>query len=197
MLLRKTGLVLGLALALGTPTVSSLRAQDAAKVADGPIELAGGKIQLKAPADWKVAPPKNRMIAYEFAGPADAAKEKQARITVSSATGGVEANIDRWYTQFSQPDGSATKDKSKVEKLDVAGQTIHVVDIPGTFADSGGAGPFQQAPTVKRDNYRLLGAVIETKELGLHFIKVTGPTESVEKLKEGMLKMLKSMEVKK
>lgn len=193
----KTGLVLGLALALGIPAGTMLRAQDTAKVAQESIELAGGKIKLKSPADWKVVPPKNRMISYEFAGPADAAKEQQARITVSSATGGVEANIERWYGQFSQPDGSATKDKSKVEKLDVAGQTIHLVDIPGTFADSGGAGPFQQAPTVKREKYRMLGAVIETKELGLHFIKVTGPADSVDKLKEGMRKMLDSMEVKK
>jgi hypothetical protein len=198
MLIRKTGLVLGLALALGIPTGSkALQAQDAAKPAEGTIELAGGKIQFKTPADWKTAPPKNRMITYEFTGPADAEKDKQARITVSSATGGVQANIDRWYGQFSQPDGSATKDKAKVEKFDVAGQTIHFVDIPGTFADSGGAGPFQQAPTTKRENYRMLGAVVETKDLGMHFFKATGPADSVEKLKEGMLKMLKAMEVKK
>ncbi len=198
MLIRKSGLVLGLALALGIPTGSSvLRAQEPAKVAEGPIELAGGKIKLKAPAEWKVMPPKNRMISYEFAGPADAEKDKQARITVSTAIGGVEANVERWYGQFTQPDGSATKDKSKMEKMDVAGQTVHLVDIPGTFADSGGAGPFQQAPTVKRENYRMLGAIIETKDMGMHFIKATGPTESIEKLKEGMKKMLQGMEVKK
>ena len=197
MLIRKTALVLGLALALSVPTSSVLQAQEAAKKADGAVALAGGKIQLKAPSEWKSVPPKNNIILSEFNAPADAEKEKQARITVSSATGGVEANIARWYGQFTQPDGSSTKDKSKVEKFDVAGQTVHFVDIPGTFADSGGAGPFQQAPSVKRENYRMLGAVIDTKDMGTHFIKATGPAESIEKLKAGFRKMLETMEVKK
>ncbi len=197
MLIRHMSWFLALALVVGVPSVATLRAQDEAKAADGSFAVAGGKIRFKTPADWKVVPPKNNVIQHEFAGPADAAKDKQARITVSTALGGVDANLKRWFDQFSQPDGSATKDKAKVEKMDVAGQTIHFVDIPGTFADGGGAGPFQQAPTVKRENYRLLGAIIETKDLGLHFIKITGPAESVDKLKEGMVKTLKGMEVQK
>ncbi len=196
MLIRKSGLVLGLALALGISNVTSVRAQEAAEKAEGVVSLAGGKIRMKAPAQWKSVPPKNNIILSEFAAPADAAKEKQARITISSATGGVQNNIDRWYGQFSQPDGSATKDKAKVEKFEAAGQTVHFVDIPGTFADSGGAGPFQQAPAVKRENYRMLGAVIETKDYGTLFVKATGPAESIETLKEGFRKMLDTMEVK-
>lgn len=197
MMIRKIGLVLGLALALGVPAGSVLKAQEAAAKADGTVALAGGKILFKAPAEWKKVPPKNNIILSEFSAPANAEKEKQARITFSSATGGIEGNLTRWYGQFTQPDGSVTKDKSKLEKFEVAGQTIHFVDIPGTFADSMGAGPFQQAPTVKRENYRMLGAIVETKDMGTYFIKATGPTESIEKLKEGFHKMLDTMEVKK
>ncbi len=174
-------------------------AQEAKQPAgDQKISLADGKMVLKAPAEWKTVPPKSPIVQYEFSAPAsDAKAENQARITVMGAGGSIEQNIERWYGQFEQADGSATKDKSKVEKFDVGGQTVHFVDIPGTFKDGGGAGPFQRPATVvKRDNYRMLGAIIETKSMGTHFFKITGPTETVEKLKDGFRKMLETMEVK-
>ncbi|MCC6511593.1 MAG: hypothetical protein IT423_21015 [Pirellulaceae bacterium] len=202
MLIRSISLALVLCLTCGSLPVVNLslgrlaNAQDAKKAAAA-VELAGGKIRLTAPAEWKAVPPKNNIIQYEYNAPADAKADKQARITVSTAMGSIAQNIDRWYAQFDQPDGSATKDKSKVEKFDAAGQTVHLVEIPGTFKDSGGAGPFQQAPSVKRENYRMLGAIVETKEMGTHFFKVTGPADSVDKLKAGFRKMLETMEVKK
>jgi hypothetical protein len=48
-----------------------------------------------------------------------------------------------------------------------------------------------------RDKYRMLGAIIETKDMGQHFLKITGPAETVEKLKDGFRKMLEGLEVKK
>ena len=84
-----------------------------------------------------------------------------------------------------------------MEKFDADGQTIHWVDIPGTFKDTMGAGPFapSKAPTM-RENYRMLGAIIETKGMGNHYVKITGPAETVEKLAEGFKKMLKELKVK-
>ena len=58
---------------------------------------------------------------------------EDGRLTIMGAGGSIEANIDRWYGQFKQPDGSSTKDKAKVSKSKVAGQTVHMVDISGTF----------------------------------------------------------------
>ena len=60
-----------------------------------------------------------------------------------------------------------------------------------------GAGPFapSQAPKI-RENYRMLGAIIETKGMGNHYVKITGPAETVEKLAEGFKKMLKELKVK-
>jgi hypothetical protein len=113
------------------------------------------------------------------------------------AGGSIPDNINRWYMQFEQPDGSSTKDKSKTEKFEVAGQTIHFVDIPGTFKDSGGGPFFQQRAPVMRESYRMLGAIIETKDMGQHFLKITGPAATVDKLKDGFRKMLEGLEVKK
>jgi hypothetical protein len=180
-------------LMLSLTFASQSLAQDATK-----IELAGGKITLTTPADWvKVKPRFENITPYEFNAPkGEEDKAKLARITVTPAQGGIEQNIDRWYSQFEQPDGSASKDKSKVEKIEVAGQTVHFVELPGTFKETMG-GPFQQnQPPTLRKEYRLLGAIIETKGMGTHFIKVTGPAGAVEKMTEGFKKMVKEMTVK-
>ncbi len=172
-------------------------ADDAAKTTT--VELADGKIQLVAPADWVKVQPKSNIVQYEFSAPKLEEKDKAqaARITFTASGGTIDQNIERWYGQFEQPDKSATKDKAKVEKFDVDGQTVHWVDIPGTFKDTMGAGPFapSKAPTL-RENYRMLGAIIETKGMGNHYVKITGPAETVEKLAEGFKKMLKELKVK-
>ncbi len=163
------------------------------------VELADGKITLIAPEEWVKGQPKSNIVQYEFSAPKleEKDKAKAARITFTASGGTIEANIDRWYTQFEQPDKSATKDKSKVEKFEVDGSTVHWVDIPGSFKDTMGAGPFapSKAPTM-RENYRMLGAIIETKTMGNHYVKITGPAETVEKLAEGFKKMLKELKVK-
>ncbi len=164
-----------------------------------PVELANGKLTLQAPADWVNVKPKSNIVQYEFSAPKldEKEKDKAARITFTASGGSIADNLDRWYGQFEQPDKSSTKDKAKVEKFEVDGQTVHWVDIPGTFKDTMGAGPFapSKAPTL-RENYRMLGAIIETKGMGNHYVKVTGPAETVEKLAEGFKKMLKELKVK-
>ena len=171
------------------------------------IELAGGKIVLPVPVEWKPEEPKSRIVQYEFSAPAKAFKgnDKQqaagkppelARITIMGSGGGVEANLDRWYGQFEQPGGGATKDKAKLEKFEAGGQTVHYVDLTGSFKDSMGAGPFSGKPAVVRENYRMLGAIIETKELGDYFVKITGPANVLEELDDGFKKMLKELKTK-
>lgn len=164
-----------------------------------PVELSNGKLILAAPADWVQVKPKSNIVQYEFSAPKldEKEKDKAARITFTASGGSIEDNLVRWYGQFEQADKSSTKDKSKVEKFEVAGQTVHFVDIPGNFKDTMGAGPFapSKAPTL-RENYRMLGAIIETKDLGNHYVKITGPADTVEKLAEGFKKMLKELVVK-
>ncbi|MCA9160049.1 MAG: hypothetical protein KDA72_17065 [Planctomycetales bacterium] len=168
------------------------RAQDATK-----IELADGKIEMAAPADWKKIEPKSRIVTYEFSAPADAKEgDEKARITIMPAGGSVEENIQRWYGQFEQPDGKATKAKATIEKFDVDGLTVHWVDIPGSFKDSMGGGPFSGGKTVLRKDYRMLGAIIITKDQGQYFIKMTGHKDVVAALADGFKKSLKELKTK-
>lgn len=182
--------VIGLVFALST--AASSRAQEAAK-----IELADGKVELTAPANWKKMEPKSRIVQYEFSAPADAKEgDEKARITIMPAGGSVEENIQRWYGQFEQPDGQATKDKATTEKFDVDGLTVHWVDIPGSFKDSMGGGPFSGGKTVLRKDYRMLGAIIITKDQGQYFIKMTGHKDVVAALADGFKKSLKELKTK-
>lgn len=180
---------------LAAVCVPTLRAEDGPQPTA--IELAGGGIKMMAPKEWKKGKPKSSMLQYEFSAPVDAKDDDpSARITIMAAGGGVEANIDRWYGQFVQPDGKSTKDASKLEEFDADGQTVHFVDIPGTFSESMGGGPFAPGKVVKREDYRMLGAIVVTKDKGMHFIKMTGPNKVVEELSEGFKKMLKELVAK-
>ncbi|QDV23788.1 hypothetical protein [Aureliella helgolandensis] len=189
-------LVLPLAL---TMTVSSVSGESARATAAEPvtIALADGKLTLTAPAEWKKEQPKSRIVQYEFSAPAKEDKgkedeEAQARITIMGAGGSIDANIERWKGQFQD----APKDKTKVEKFEVGKNTVHWVDIQGSFKDTMGAPPFAGVPPTIRKDYRMLGAIIVTENSGQYFIKMTGPNAVCEKLVEGFKKMLKELEAK-
>jgi len=170
-------------------TASQATSQDA-KPADRTIGLAEGKITLEAPKDWIRKQPRTRIVEHEFATPAGKGEAVEARFTVMAAGGGVEANIERWVGQFTADEATPAKERVKVQKLKIAGQEVHYIEISGTFKDQ--AGPF--APATSRPNYRLLGAIIVTEKLGQHFLKMTGPKETVtgqEKAFQDMLNSLK------
>ena len=182
-------MLLGFALLLlccGSATVA-LAQDDAAA-----LQLAGGKLEMTAPAQWMRKQPQTRIVDFEFAIPAVKGDAADGRLTVMGAGGGIAANIDRWYAQFTQPDGGGTKERAKVKKIQVAGQDVHLVDISGTFKDQRGP----MAPVVERPKYRMLGAIIETKSLGDYFIKFYGPERTVTENEKAFLNMIDSLKQK-
>jgi hypothetical protein len=172
----------------------ALASATAAPAAEEPsiFALAAGKLLLKAPADWVRKQPQTRIVEHEFTIPAVKPDTNDGRLTVMSAGGGVEANIDRWYSQFSQPDGAATRDRAKLKKIKVAGQDVHLVDISGTYKDQRGP----MAPETQRPKYRMLAAIIATKSAGNYFIKFYGPERTVAENEKAFLTMIEGMESK-
>jgi len=159
------------------------------------ISLGEGRVELEAPAEWESKKPQNRIVDFEFAVPPVEGDENPGRVTVMGAGGGVEGNIKRWIDQFQQSDGSDTKDKAKVEKTEINDTEVHIVSITGTYKDTPG-GPFAQKPPVLRENYRMLSAIIVTKESGHYFIKLYGPQKTVDAQEEAFHKMLETLKVK-
>jgi hypothetical protein len=153
--------------------------------------IAGGSILLEAPAGWKRVQPKSGIVETEFSIPS-AGDLPPGRMTVMGAGGSVQANVDRWYGQFAQPDGSATKDKATTKTLKLAGSSVTLVDVSGTYKDMPG-GPFAGGKTVERPDYRMLAAIVETAKDGSHFLKFYGPAETVAKHADGFRTMIEGL----
>lgn len=154
----------------------------------GEIILAG-KYRMTVPSNWVPRRPAVTLIEYEFTVPAAEGDTRDGRVTFMAAGGSVEANIERWINQFTQPDGRPSSERTKRETLEVGGLRVHLVDITGTYQES--TGPMMGNP-VARENYRMLGAVIESRE-GLHyFIKFYGPEKTVAANADAFRKMVES-----
>lgn len=195
---------LSLALMLAMSVSTSIHGQEAAqateteeKVEYVDLDAGNGKLALAVPKDW--AEPKaktSRMLEYELYKPVKAEPTDQVRVTMMAAGGSIDANIERWYMQFAQPDGESTKAVSKVEKIEVDGATIHRVEIPGNHTMSIGGGPFAPGKKVEIKEARMLAAIVELEGGMKYFIKLTGPDALVKKEAKHFDKMLKEMKIK-
>jgi len=155
------------------------------------VVLAGGQFQLIAPETWTVKKPRSRIVGHEFAIPAAEGDESVGRLTIMGAGGSIQANVDRWIGQFEQPDGSRTKNDAKVAEKEIAGQKVRFVDLSGTYQDRP-RGPF--GPAVPRKDYRMLGAIVQTKGKGNFFIKLYGPSKTIASAEEQFQGFVESLQ---
>ncbi len=154
--------------------------------------IASGGYKLVAPEGWERVQPKSNMVETEFSIAPAAEGQPAGRMTVMGAGGSVQANIDRWYGQFSQPDGSSTKEKATTKSLKLTGCNVTLVDIPGTYKDMP-MGPFAQGKAVERPAYRMLAAIVETPDAGNYFLKFYGPAECLSKHADGFRGMVEGL----
>lgn len=156
------------------------------------IEI-GDSCTLAVPNSWVRKQPRSEIVEHEFAIPAVEGDAAAGRIIMMGAGGSVQANIDRWIGQFSQPDGSETRQRATTAEKAVAGQTIHVVDVRGTYKDRP-RGPM--GPAEDKTDYRMLGAVIVTQDSGSYFVKLYGPEQTVASGEASFMALLDSLQSK-
>jgi hypothetical protein len=96
--------------------------------------------------------------------------------------GSVEANLERWKGQFSQPGKSTTR---KINGIDVT-----TLDISGTYTASGGQVKAGQAP---QPGYRML-ATVAAGPGGNIFIRLIGPEKAVAAAQPAYEKLLSSLQ---
>jgi hypothetical protein len=188
----RIALVVALSTMMLSPTILA-----ADEKSDPKIDLADGKILLTAPEGWVRKPPKVRFIDHEFSVPAAKGDTEDGRVTVMGAGGTVEANLDRWIGQFSQPDGSETKNlvPEAERKKTISGVEVHFVDLTGTYKDMPAPFAPNAAATMRKD-YRMLAAVIVAPKLGNYFIKFYGPRQTVSDHAAEFRKMIDGLQVK-
>jgi hypothetical protein len=183
-------LVAMLALACGVGRIAE--AQPAVAEDARVFAIAEGSLSLEAPAGWQRVQPKSGIVETEFSIPAAQNGEPAGRMTVMGAGGSVQANIDCWYGQFAQPDGTATQDKATTKKLEIAGCKVTLVDVSGTYKDKP-MGPFAGGAGVDRPNYRMLAAIVEVPDRGNYFLKFYGPAATVAAHADGFRKMVEGI----
>jgi hypothetical protein len=82
--------------------------------------------------------------------------------------GGIQANLDRWESQFQ---GSI----SKTGKRTIHGLPVTTIDVSGNYNGMTGTGSGGGAP---KPGYRMLGAIVENPG-GNVFFKFTGPAKTI------------------
>ena len=147
-------------------------------------------LAYEAPDGWipQEASSRMRMAQWELSGDGEPA-EVVLFFFGEGGGGGVEANLGRWYGQFTQPDGSSTEERAKVTEREVNGLVLTIVDIRGTYV-----APVRPGARARNDNpdYRMISTVAEAAG-GPWFIRVLGPEATVSKWEASIEEFLSSL----
>lgn len=135
------------------------------------VQLQG--LTFEIPQGWVEVPPANTMRLAELQVPGD----PPITITFTSAGGDIRANLDRWAAQFS---GGP---EARFSTREVRGITIHTAEAQGAYRNMG------EPP---QEGFALRGAVIPTQQ-GTLFIKMTGPSDDIERESAAFYNMLDSI----
>jgi hypothetical protein len=138
----------------------------------------GGTLHWTDPASWRRGTPSSSMrrAQYEVPG-ADGAGELTVFWFGAGQGGSIDANLERWYGQFTQPDGRPSSAVATRERRTSHGLPVTITRVQGRFAGGGMAMP-GAPPAAPHDNYALLGAIVETPS-GPWFFKLTGPSSTL------------------
>lgn len=128
-----------------------------AQVAKGPDDVG-----YDVPKSWTVTPSTNPMRKATIKVADD------TELAVSTAMGGVDANVKRWAAQF----GGA---QPKTEKKKVNGLDVTIVELAGEYVSGG---PVMGGDGQPKGNYALLGAIVDAGDKQ-HFFKMVGPAKNV------------------
>jgi hypothetical protein len=160
----------------------------AANVAgDSTIALLG--YHTKAPAGWSVRPPasSSRLAQFVVRG-SDASSDAEVVVFFFGASqgGNVEANLTRWRSQFSTPDGSAVPET--VTHDSSGAFPVTTAEFRGTYRRGIGAG---SADSV-RTGQTLVAAIVETPR-GTLFVQMFGPSATVAAHRAEYAKFVKEL----
>lgn len=145
--------------------------------------------ETDVPGAWKEQTPSSsmRLAQYQIPGANSGEEGELVVFFFGEGTGGpVEANISRWQTQFSGPDGKEVT--PKVEKFAVGGMNVTTAEFHGSYARAIGVGPGGKA----KANQALLAAIVETPKGKLTF-QLHGPEATVDAQRDAFLGFIKGL----
>ena len=156
-------------------------------------EAAG--LRFTVPADWTRVPVPSDVRAAQFRVPKHAGDAEDGEAVLfyfgKGQGGGAQENLERWYSQMTQPDGRDAKQAGVVTIRTVHGLTVTALDLPGTYKPMAAAGHGEES--TPRPGYRMLAAVIEGNG-GTWFLRVIGPDATVKAAKPAFDALLAGVE---
>ena len=153
------------------------------------VKVAEGRLILSVPGEWKQVKPRSRLVEVEFTVPEADKGVGAGRMTVMASGGSVEDNVARWIGQFRTAEGKAIDD-AEPKEFEVSGLKITTLDLSGTYRDMS-RGPF--GPATELPDHRMLGAIIPTDGAGTYYVKLYGPTATIEKAAEKFDEMVQGI----
>jgi hypothetical protein len=151
------------------------------------------RLRFSMPRRWERVPAGSAMRAAQFRIPKARRDKEDGELVLfqfgEAKGGGLSDNVERWYSQFTQPDGRSSKEAAVVSTRAVHGLNVKVIDLSGTYRPQ--MGPMEH-PT--KPGYRLLAAVVEGQG-GPWFWRAVGPAETMAEAKEGFDALIESLEV--
>ena len=161
----------------------------------GAAQAGSPTLRFDAPAGWTAKTPSSAMRLADFVLPKAEGDAEDATLTVyffgAQAGGGVQANLDRWVSQLTQPDGKASKDVAKTSTSKVNDLSLTIIDLSGTYVAEKTPGSTER---YNKPGFRLRAAVVEGKG-GPYYVKVIGPAATVAKWDSSIQSFLKSLRV--
>jgi hypothetical protein len=162
----------------GQPSQDSanLRPAPAHGSTEMPAQATAGGLKFSAPQGWIAEKPTSSMRQAQYRLPKADNDAEDAELVVfyfQGGGGGVQANIDRWVSQFEKPDGTPVSD-AKTSKKVVNGTPMTIVDVSGTYM----AGMGTMSDSKPKNGYRMLAVVVETGS-GPWFFRLAGPAKTV------------------
>ena len=144
---------------------------------------------------WQPTPNTSMTRVAEFVLPRAEGDTEDASLVVYffGGTGGtVQANLDRWFGQLSQPDGRQTKDVATTAGRLINGLQVTMFDATGTYVAEVTPGSSER---FNKPGFRMRAAVIQTAG-GPYFIKLIGPLKSVTRWDKEYEAFLQSLQYK-
>ncbi len=167
--------------------LSVLTIHAAATAADQTVQILD--LNATLPDSWVAETPKSdmRKLQYRVASGNDAQPAEFVLYYFGPGQGGtLEANVDRWRSQFSRPDGGEVE--PVIEEIDGVTMPATLVTIQGSYARGLGVGP-QGDPLPDR---MLLAAVVQTPQGNL-YPQLHGPAAVVSTARDGFVGLLRSI----
>ena len=155
----------------------------------GAAQAGTPKLPFTAPASWESQAVSSSMRKAQYRIPGQAG---DAELVVfyfgPQGAGSDEDNINRWVSQFQNPDGTPVA-AAEPSKRQVNGVEVTTVEVAGRYvaAMQGGTDPRHG-----QEGQRMLAAIIKTGE-GPHYLKMLGPDATVSENRDGFEQLLKSL----